>query len=54
MPRNDRDVIYIAIETGFVGLPDGTEFFFRKGVTKVRADHPVMKACPRNFGTGSV
>jgi hypothetical protein len=42
-------VIYVANTTGFAVLPDGTEFFFRAGSTKVRADHPVMKACPRNF-----
>jgi hypothetical protein len=49
MASKDRDVIYVANTTGFAVLPDGTEFFFREAVTKVRVDHPVMKACPRNF-----
>lgn len=49
MASKDRDTIYVANETGWVVLPDGTEFFFRKGVTKVRSDHPAMKACSRNF-----
>jgi len=44
--KDSRDVIYIAIETGWVELPGGEEFFFRKGVTKVRADHPVMSVSP--------
>ena len=42
-------VIYIANETGFAVLPGGEEFLFQKGVTKGRADHPVMKPCPVNF-----
>jgi hypothetical protein len=44
----DRDTIYVATDTGWVVLPDGTEFLFRKG-DKVKGDHPVMKACPANF-----
>lgn len=48
MANKDKDV-YVANETGFVLLPDGTEFFFRRFETKVRGDHPAMKACPRNF-----
>jgi hypothetical protein len=48
--RNDsRDILYVANTTGWVVLPGGEEFLFRQGVTKVRADHPVMRACPRNF-----
>ena len=45
----DKDVIFVAIETGWVVLPDGTEFLFQKGQTMVRGDHPVMRACPVNF-----
>ena len=49
MASKDQDVIYVAIESGWVVLPDGTEFLFQKGKTMVRRDHPVMKACPVNF-----
>jgi hypothetical protein len=47
--NKDREAIYVANTTGFVALPGGEEFFFRQGVTKVRADHPVMRACPKYF-----
>jgi hypothetical protein len=44
------DTIYIAKETGRVEPPgDPAAFFFRAGVTKIRADHPAMKACPKFF-----
>jgi hypothetical protein len=44
-----KGAIFVANTSGWVLLPGGEEFLFQKGVTKVRADHPVMRACPRNF-----
>ena len=49
MSSKGRDVILVANETGWVVLPRGEEFFFKRGETKVKGDHPVMKACPVNF-----
>jgi hypothetical protein len=44
------DTIYIAKETGWVEPPgDPAAFCSRQGVTKIRADHPAMKACPKFF-----
>ena len=44
-----KDTTFVANTSGWVVLPDGTEFLFQRGKTFVRRDHPVMRACPVNF-----
>lgn len=43
-----RDSIYIANTSGFANVK-GTEYSFRKGITRVREGHPLLKACPLFF-----
>lgn len=43
----NRDV-FVATETGVTELK-GVPFSFERGVTRVRAGHPLLKACPNCF-----
>jgi hypothetical protein len=50
MANKDRDAVYIATTSGCVALPDGREFTFRQGQTKIAESHPVMRTtCRVNF-----
>lgn len=40
--------VYVAIESGAASV-DGQEMIFVKGVTRVRAGHPLLRACPSLF-----
>lgn len=44
---SEQDML-IAIESG-VAMVGNTEYSFRRGVTRVRAGHPLAKACPQFF-----
>jgi hypothetical protein len=41
--------VYIATETGVTAPINGVEYAFQKGVTRVRAGHPLLTACPNYF-----
>jgi hypothetical protein len=41
-------IIYIANETGVTEI-GGVAYTFAAGVTRVRAGHPLLKACPKYF-----
>jgi hypothetical protein len=40
--------VFVATETGVTDL-NGTRYNFQAGVTRVRAGHPLLKACPNCF-----
>ncbi len=43
-----KDEVYVATDTGVAEIK-GVPFPFYAGVTRVRGDHPLVKACPLFF-----
>jgi hypothetical protein len=42
--------IFVATDSGVCAIPgDVVPFFFTRGLTQVRAGHPVLKLCPAFF-----
>jgi hypothetical protein len=45
-----KDDIFIAVESGMATIPgSAAPFLFRRGITRVKPGHPVLKVCPNNF-----
>jgi hypothetical protein len=40
------DTVYVALESGVARLPDGSEFNFARGLSRVHGSHPIIKQCP--------
>jgi hypothetical protein len=42
--------VFVAIESGVCAIPGvAAPFFFRRGITRVKAGHPVLKVCAIRF-----
>ena len=48
MPKKDKAEVFVATESGACEI-DGEPLIFTKGITRVRAGHPLLKAVPDYF-----